>query len=235
MTGIWFFALVIYAICVSPFVGKAKRLERQGKIKEKDALLRKMAANVVRRMFRLAGVKYEIEGYENIPKEGAILYTPNHQSIMDVAIMILMREPCGFVVKKEAKKIPIIRTWMSVLGCIYVERGNPRKAAAVIGKVCDRINEGRSFIIFPEGTRSKDGNVGEFKGGAFKIAEKTGVTIVPVAISGTSKIWEEHKRIRKSIVKVKILPPIETKDMSRKEVKALAPIIREDIVKSLES
>lgn len=233
MTLLWFFVLGIYGICATPLVMKARKLEEKGLVQERDVFLKKVAGNVVRRMFRLARVKLTIEGYENIPEDGAVLYTPNHQSIMDVAVMILMREPCGFIIKREADKIPIVKTWMKVLGCIFVERDNPRNAAAAIGLACEKIKEGKSMVLFPEGTRSKNGLVGEFKGGAFKIAEKTHVTIVPVAIDGTGKVWEEHHRIRSAEIRVKILPAIETKEMSRQEIKALAPVVRQQIVDAL--
>ncbi|MDR1631030.1 MAG: 1-acylglycerol-3-phosphate O-acyltransferase [Oscillospiraceae bacterium] len=235
MTVLWFLVLGVYGLCATPLVMKARKLEEKGLAEERNEFLKRVAGNVVRRMFRLARVKLTIEGFENIPKEGAVLYTPNHQSIMDVAVMILMREPCGFVIKQEAAKIPIVKTWMNILGCIFVDRDNPRKAAAAISAACDKIKEGKSMVLFPEGTRSKDGQVGEFKGGAFKIAEKTGVTIVPVAIEGTSKMWEEHHRIRKTEICVKILPAIENKGKTRHEIKALAPVVRQQIVDALDS
>lgn len=91
-----------------------------------------------------------------------------------------------------------------------------------INKVIEVINSGYSAIIFPEGTRSKTGEIGEFKGGAFKVAQKTGAPIIPVALDGTGALFEKnHYWIKPGKVNLAILPPIETKDMGRAEFKEL--------------
>ena len=84
------------------------------------------------------------------------------------------------------------------------------------------VNNGYSAIIFPEGTRSKTGEVGEFKGGAFKVAQKTGAPIVPVALDGTAALFERNGHwIKSGNVKLRILPPIETEGMGRNEFREL--------------
>lgn len=224
-----------YLVSTLPALAKADRLQKQGRDQELYALMSKEAYKLVDFTSKVAGITYDIKGYENIP-DGPVLYTANHQGIFDAFVMLTkMREPCGFFIKKEAASIPILSIWMKKMKCVFVDRENPREAVKAINEGVKLIESGRSLVIFPEGTRSRSGDLGEFKNGAFKIAQKTGCPIVPVAIDGTYKILEEHKRVRKAHVKVRILPPVEVKDMSREEFKTIAPKVREIIKNAKEN
>lgn len=142
-------------------------------------------------------------------------------------LLTSLDKPNGFIAKKEAKKIPFVPTWMDYLGCVFIDRENPREAVKALNEAADKIKSGYSIIIFPEGTRSKSDNMGQFKGGAFKIAEKTRVPIVPVLLDGTYKIMEANKNwMVPGTVNVTILPPIDTTELTKADFKTLGPEIK---------
>ncbi len=229
-TAAGFSYLALYLASTLPALERARKLKKQGREEERRQLMQNRANKMVDSLSRLLGITYDVQGRENIP-DGPVMYAANHQGIFDAFVMLTkMREPCGFFVKKEAASIPILSTWMREMGCVFVDRKNPREAAKAVNEGAEIIKSGRSLVIFPEGQRSRNGEIGEFKNGAFKIAKKTGCPIVPVAIDGTYKVWEEHKRIRKANIKVRILPAVEVKTMSREVFKSIAFEVRQMIV-----
>lgn len=124
-----------------------------------------------------------------------------------------------------------------MLHCVFLDREDPRKAMRALNEATENLKKGYSVSIFPEGTRNKgqEGTVQEFKSGAFRIASKAKVPVVPVAISGTRAIFEDnHMLMHPSHVVVRILPPIETAELSREELKTLPEEVREVIEKNLE-
>jgi len=157
---------------------------------------------------RLAGCDYEIIGSENIP-EGPALFVGNHQGLLDVVLILFaLGKPKVIMAKKEAKKVPIAHLFMTILKSIFIDRKNPRKALVAIKEATDYLKNGNSVLIFPEGTRSKCPKMNEFKHGAFKAALDANVQIVPFAIDGTYKVFDEKKHCVKSACKVSILPPV---------------------------
>ena len=113
------------------------------------------------------------------------------QSIFDVpTFYAYMPKPTGFIAKREVKKIPLLNLWMYCMGCIYIDRSSPRKGKKAIDKGIERMKAGESIFVFPEGTRSKTGELRPFKPGCLRLAEKTGCPIVPVAMTNTGKIFE---------------------------------------------
>jgi 1-acyl-sn-glycerol-3-phosphate acyltransferase len=118
---------------------------------------------------------------------------------------------------------------------VFIDRQNPREAVNAINQAAENIKAGYSMGIFPEGTRTRDASVGEFKNGAFKIAQKTGCPIVPIAISGSYKLWEDPGKIIPGTIKAHILEPIYTENLDRKAIKELSAVVRQQIVDELES
>ena len=145
-------------------------------------------------------------------------------------------EPYGILAKEELGKIPLLNRWMKLLGCVFVQRDDVRASVRALNDATAIVESGRSFIIFPEGTRYKgeEGGAGEFKAGAFRIAVKTGAPVVPVAISGARGLFEAHgNRATPGTVYVRVLPPIQTADMSRAEQKQLPDAVRQTILAEL--
>ena len=151
------------------------------------------------------------------------MFTPNHQGDYDIPLMLLyLDRPHGLVAKAETKKIPFVRTWMTLLNCVFLDRSNPRKAMEAMREAEALLERGESMVVFPEGTRSRGDHMNEFKAGAFKMACKAKVPVVPVAIDGSYRIMEANGGLMKPAhVRVLILPPIETASLDRAEQRAL--------------
>ena len=169
----------------------------------------------------LSGCKCEVKGKENIPKGTPVLFTANHRGFFDIPLAytsIPVTHVTGFVSKKEVKKVPFLSWWMMTLGCIFIDRSNPKAGLASIKTAIAQVEQGWSIFIMPSGTRSKNEGVDEFKAGSFKIAERTGCPIVPVAICHTDAVFENQfpKIVPQKLV-IEYGEPIITKDMSREE------------------
>ena len=233
-TIIWFIYFWLYLLLALPVSFYIWILEQRGLHDRADKTVQGMVECWAYRLMRLAGASVGIIGQEHLPQEPAV-YVANHQGYFDIPIMLTsLREPHGLVAKKELDRVPGIRAWMRHLHCLFVDRSSPRAGAQVILDGEKLLKSGRSVTIFPEGTRSRGGAMHEFKAGAFRIATRAGVPIVPVTIDGSYRLMEaNHFWIKPSKVRVTIHPPIETKDMSRDAVKALPERVKDTIVSAL--
>ena len=181
----------------------------------------------------LSGVTLAVEGAENMPDETA-LYIANHQGLFDIVITLGgLGRPLAFLAKKESETVPIASSWMKMLGCVFIDRSHPREALKAIQECEERLKAGYSMIIFPEGTRSRRHEMGEFKPGAMRCAIKAGVPIVPCVIDGSYKAWEEYHQIRPCEIKIKVLPPIETKGLEKERTKHIADEVEQMIRENL--
>lgn len=179
----------------------------------------------------ISGVKVNVKGYENIPKDEAVLFVANHASLFDIAVTYpLMERPTGYIAKKELRKIPVLSWLMYFVNCIFLDRKDPREGLKSVLKAADHIKSGVSIFLFPEGTRSKDGKLHEFKDGGMKIATKSQAPIVPVGIIGTADAFEKQfPKIRPTKVTVAFGQPIYTKDMSRSEQKNISNMVHNEV------
>ena len=179
----------------------------------------------------ISGVKLEVNGIDNIPDDQAVLFVGNHISFFDIIVTYpLMKRPTGYIAKKEIKKVPFLSWWMYFVNCIFLDRKDPRQGLKSVLEASEKIKNGTSIFLFPEGTRSKDGKLAEFKDGGFKIATKAKAPIVPIGIQGTSDILENHFPIIKSgKVIVNFGKPVYTSEMSKAEQKSLPDLVREQV------
>lgn len=167
-------------------------------------------------------VTIEAHGVENLPKENGFVMFPNHQGLYDMLVFV---ESCprtfAFVVKKEAVNLILLKEVTLALNSLAIDREDLRQSMEVIKQVIKRVKEGENFIIFPEGTRSKQGNQTlEFKAGTFKTAVKTKCPIVPCALIDSFKPFDE-KSIKPVTVKIIYLEPLyyeEYKEMTTVEI-----------------
>ncbi len=166
----------------------------------------------------IAGFEVESDGFENLP-EGPALYVSNHQGLWDIPIVLRHIGPIRpIVAKKESEKLPVLHMWMCFFDCVYIDRNDPRQSLKCLQRVEELLKEGKSVVIFPEGTRSRGPQMGEFKQGSMRPAIKTGLPIVPIAIDGSYKGKEETGRITPCKCKVHILPPVETKGKDKTQI-----------------
>jgi len=179
-------------------------------------------------LLKIAGIKWKVIGKENVPKNEPAIYIANHCSFLDIGCL------CGaipvnlhFIAKKELVRVPIIGWYLFVAGHILVDRGNRIKSIQSIKKAAQKIREGKSVAIYPEGTRSKTGKLGAFKKGAFHLAIEAGVKIVPIAINGTYKVWKTGStKITPGKVEIHIGKPIDTSLYSKEQVLELTNLAK---------
>ena len=216
-----------------------RRAERALAAGDLDTVEQIVKANIPRwsrGILRVTGARMTVEGQKNIPA-GPCVFVGNHRSYYDIPILLTALDaPHGILAKEELEKIPLLNRWMKLLGCVFVKRDDIRASVKALNDATAIVESGRSFVIFPEGTRYKgeEGGAGEFKAGAFRIAIKTGVPVVPVAISGARGLFEARgNRATPGTVYVRVLPPIQTAGMSRAEQKQLPDAVRQSILAAL--
>lgn len=189
--------------------------------------LMKVWTNIVLFIF---GIKVNVYGAENIyPSKGKI-YISNHASYMDIFIQIAkLPDNVRMIYKKEINKIPILGWAMYCAGFVALNRNKIREAMKSLDKAAQRVKKGLSVVIYPEGTRTTDGNVGEFKRGMFFLAGKAQADIVPVSLQGTYEIMPlGSSRVKSGVVNMIIGKPVQY----RKD-KELLNEIRDTVIKNL--
>ena len=163
---------------------KAERALAAGDTETVRQLVKKHIPHWSKGILNVTGVRLSIEGLDNIPKDGPCVFVANHRSYYDIPLLLAgLDEPYGILAKEELGKIPLLNRWMKLLGCVFVQRDDVRASVRALNDATAIVESGRSFIIFPEGTRYKgeEGGAGEFKAGAFRIAVKTGAPAPPNA------------------------------------------------------
>jgi len=176
----------------------------------------------------------EVLGHENIPEQGPVVFVANHQGYGDILMCLyaLDKFQIGFVAKSDLEKLPWYGDWIKNIRSVYIKRDSPRASLDAINEGIELLEQGFSLVLFPEGTRSHGPEMGPFNKGSLRLATKPEVPIVPVTLSGSYKFFEETGKVEKNVrMKVTIHPAIETKGMSREEIKALDSRIV-DIIKS---
>lgn len=205
------------------YLPKIETLKKEGRLEEERAVIAELIESWVNRVVKTFDMQLTIEGRENIP-EGPCAFYVNHQGYGDVPTMFKVCEgkQVGFVAKEDAKKIPLIGQWIESTEGIFIKRGETREGLKAIKEGAEKLKQGYSLIIFPEGTRSHCSNMGEFKPGSFKLATKAGVPIVPVTVNGTYHMFEDRDVITNgAVIDVIVHPPIETAGMSKAEEREL--------------
>lgn len=154
-------------------------------------------------------VTIEAHGIENLPEKDGFVMFPNHQGLYDMLVFVeSCPRPFSFVVKKEASKIILLKQVIKALNSLAIDREDLRQSIEVIREVIKRVKEGENFIIFPEGTRSRQGNQTlDFKAGTFKAAVKAKCPIVPCGLIDSFKPFDE-KSIKPVTVKIIYLKPM---------------------------
>ncbi len=162
----------------------------------------------------VSGVKVRVKGLNNIDPARNYIYMPNHQSAFDIlACVVAIPGTVRFIAKKELFRIPVFAQGMRAVGMIPIDRGNSAEARATLQKALNRIKDGVSVIIFPEGTRSRDGKIRPFKKGGFIMAIQGRIPIVPTVIKGSFDILKKKSlKIGHGVIEVRFLPPVDTSE-----------------------
>ncbi len=190
---------------------------------------------ILKHVCKCGNIDLQVTGLENIPKEDGFLMCGNHQGIFDiVAIVDSFERPLAAVLKKELNDIPFLKQIVQCTHSYPMDREDVRQSMKVIQAVTKELQDGRNIIIFPEGTRSKNGNeMGEFHAGSFKSALKAKATIVPFAFIDSFKVLDQDG-CDPLTVQLHYLEPIyyeEYKDMKTNEIAAL---VKDRVAKAIE-
>jgi 1-acyl-sn-glycerol-3-phosphate acyltransferase len=182
------------------------------------------------------GMRVRVHGLENLPPEGVpVVYMANHQSYMDIpALYGYLPVQFRIVAKESLFKVPFMGWHLTRAGNIPINRSNRREAMRSIAKAAERIREGTSVVVFPEGTRSRTGVLQDLKAGSFKLAVSAGVPIVPITIVGTCKVLVKDSLVfHPHDVEMFISPAIETADTPNGQLEALIARVRNEMAEPL--
>lgn len=175
-------------------------------------------------------VTIDAHGIENLPKEDGFMLFPNHQGMYDMlAIINVIPRPVSVVIKKEAAGVPFLKQVISCIRGYALDREDVRQGMQVILNVAKDVQNGKNFVIFAEGTRSRNGNeLLEFKGGSFKAATKAKAPIVPVALIDSFKPFDTNS-IEPVKVQVHFMEPLYYEDYKDMKTNEIASLVKERI------
>lgn len=224
-----FLLIGIPVLLVEYIIGKFSK-------RTKDYSCLRLVQWAFRVIIRISGTKVTVIGEENIPDE-PVLFVGNHRSYYDIVLTYpRCKRLTGYVAKKEMLKYPLLRDWMKALYCLFLDRDNVKEGLKSILQAIDYVKSGVSICIFPEGTR----NTGEelsllpFKGGALKIAEKSGCAIIPMSINNTCNIFEAHlPRIKKTHVIIEYGKPVYPRELDKETRKHLDSYVHDIIQETI--
>lgn len=204
----------------------------------KDISSLRIIQTVFRFILKVTGADITIIGHENVPKDQAVLYIGNHRSFFDILLTYVhCPDLTGYVAKKEMEPIPLLSIWMRYLHCLFLDRKDIKEGMKTILTAIEKVKNGISICIFPEGTRNKGNNELEllpFHEGSFKIATKSGCPIIPMAISNSAEIFENHfPKIKPCKVVVEYGKPIYPEQLSKEDKKRLGAYTQEIILEML--
>ena len=198
---------------------------------EKWALI----SRIMKLAVKAGNLEMEVTGLENVPEEGGFMMYANHQGMFDVvALAATCPRPLACVLKKELKDVPLIKQILAMTKSFPMDREDVRQSLEVIQAVTREVQEGRRYLIFPEGTRSKNGNVmGEFHGGSFRCAVKAKCAIQPVAFVDSFKVLDQ-KGSKPLKVGVHYLKPIAYEEFAGMKAAQVAQLVKERIQQALD-
>lgn len=184
----------------------------------------------------ICGVKLTVKGEENVPKDQAVLYICNHRSYFDIIITYARcKRLTGYISKDTLGKVPLLNIWMKRLYCLFLDRKDIKQGLKTILTGIEQVKQGISMCIFPEGTRNVSaGALLPFKAGSFKIAEKTNCPIIPMAITNSADILENHFPVVKPThVILQYGKPILPDTLSKEDKKHLSSLVQNEVAKML--
>ena len=177
----------------------------------------------------------KVIGMENIDPNKAYVMVLNHQSMVDILSIYNLPLVFKWVSKKEVYRIPIVGRLLWMHGDIVINRASAKEAMQLVhSKGMEWLKKGATVSIFPEGTRSKDGEIHNFKAGAFILAKDAGVPILPVVLDGTSTLARKSMMINwRNKITIKVLPPIPAEEVAERSIKEVMAQVHADMTEAL--
>jgi|SRR5262245_18478012 len=186
---------------------------------------------------RAAGARVHVSGLEHLDPRQAYLFVANHQSNLDPPLMFAyLGRNTGAIAKKELLKVPLFKQGFPLAHIVPIDRTNREKAIESTRRGANELRLGHSLMAFPEGTRSVDGQVKEFKKGVFYMAVEAGVEIVPVVINGTRLVMPKNARqCQPGDVYLKVLSPVNTQEYDAAKIEELIECVRSLIIREVDA
>jgi 1-acyl-sn-glycerol-3-phosphate acyltransferase len=202
------------------------------------ALLYRVALLAVRLGLFLSGIRYRVDGVEHIQRGRAAVYAVNHSSNIEPPVLFdVLRDlfpRLRILYKAELRKLPVLVQAFDLAGFVPLERGNRDQSVPAIERAATALGQGNSFLIFPEGTRSRTGELLPFKKGGFIMALRAQAPVVPVAIKGARDAMRKGSPwIRPVTVRVRLAPPVETTGLSAENRESVTARVRNEVARML--
>lgn len=236
-TVIWYSLGWLNLAISFPLLIRIEYLERKGEAEKRDRLADKFSMKLAKGLFWLTGSSLEITGLENVPADRPVLFVSNHQSHMDSAVIHgFINVPKGFIVDKDAKKIPILSKWLKYMKCIPVDRKNAIQNIHSIEETIEILKTGHSMVIYPEGRLDEGKCLLKFKCGCVGLAMKAKVPIVPVTLIDTWRIMNRAgTKIGSAKIRCIISPAIDLSGFKKGDEKTISTQLYNIIERNLKS
>lgn len=223
--------LFLPVLLILLIVGKFNR-------KAKDIISLRLVQGAFNAILWCSGAKVTEIGRKNVPQDQPVLYIVNHRSYFDILLTyVRCKGLTGYISKKEMDKFPILNIWMRYLYCLFLDRENIKEGLKTILKAIEYVKQGISICIFPEGTRNKADNdldMMPFHEGSFKIAQKTGCPIIPIAINNSAEIFENHlPKLKPCHVIIEYCKPVIISELSKEDQKHVGAYTQNIILETL--
>ena len=190
---LWMWVVLFFSILL---LIPLKILGVLGMKKARSRFIIKATKKWARHLVFTSGSKIQLSGQENIPEKPGYCVVANHQSNFDIPlIMAILPDNVGFIAKYEMMKVPLLNTWMRALNCVFIKRNNIRHAIQGIKEALNQVQDGKSMVLFPEGTRSRDGRPGKFHHAGMRLALERGIPVLPITIKNSFGMFERNKKI----------------------------------------
>ena len=203
---------------------------------KKRSVVHRISAWLTNTVFIFAPLaRRRVIGMENIDPNKAYVMVLNHQSMVDILSIYNLPLVFKWVSKKEVYRIPIVGRLLWMHGDIVINRASAKEAMQLVhSKGMEWLKKGASVAIFPEGTRSKDGEIHNFKAGAFILAKDAGVPILPIVLDGTSSLVRKGWMINwRNVTTIKVLPEIPAEEVAERSIKEVMAQVHTDMVDTL--
>lgn len=175
----------------------------------------------------ILGARLKTEGVEGLDFTKSYLLVANHTSQLDIPVLFAaLPIPLRFLAKEELRRIPLVGQFISAMGMIFIDRGRSEAARGSIERLAESLQAGYCLMAFPEGTRSRDGQLREFKTGAFVAAIKSGVPVVPIYIEGAAAVLPAGTLVvRPGTVRVRVGEPLPSAHLTLKDRRSFAGLV----------
>ena len=231
------FLFLIVFFFIGLFINGVMYISCKGKDEKRYRISNPIGSFAFQTVLCISGVRKKVMGRENIPDE-IVLFVSNHRGFFDIiSTDTVIKQPVGYVAKSEMTSIPFLSTWMRNIGCVFMNRTDPKGAMKTIVEGTRRLAAKEcSMFIFPEGTRSKTQEMGVFKKGSFRMAQKAKVPIVPVAVWNSERVFEENPpfwKVRAAKVYMNFGTPIHIEELEPEQQKHIDLYVQEQVKKLL--